>query len=195
LSDFPKLPESWDRFGNGFSRWFGRTVLKTWGWKVKGDIPDIPKAMITVAPHTSNWDFPIGLMVMFAMGFKVYWMGKHSIFGWPFKGLMIKLGGIPVYRHAPRGLAEQIADQFKSHDTMLIAIAPEGTRKKVGHLKTGFLRIAKAADVPVFRVTIDYKTKSVIFCDLFYPTGDLEKDAKDCYEFFGQYTGRVPKNY
>ncbi|MDN3650015.1 lysophospholipid acyltransferase family protein [Reinekea marina] len=195
MSEFPKIPDSWDRFGNRFSRWLGRTVLKAWGWKVEGEIPDIPKAMFTVAPHTSNWDFPIGLMVMFAMDFKVYWMGKHTLFSWPFNGIMTKWGGIPVYRHAPKGLAEQIADRFKAHETMLVAIAPEGTRKKVGHLKSGFLRIAKAANVPVFRVTIDYKTKTVRFLDLFYPTDSVEKDAQECYEFFGQYQGKIPSNY
>lgn len=195
MVQLPKLPEGWETFGNAFSRWFGRTVLKILGWHAEGELPNENKLMFAVAPHTSNWDFIIGLMLMFAMGFKVHWLGKHSIFTWPFKGLMESWGGIPVYRHSPKGFVEQVADQFRTHEKLHIAIAPEGTRSKVGKLKTGFIRMALAADVPIMRASIDYKKKAVIFGDLYYPTGDLEQDERNCYEYFKQFTAKFPENY
>lgn len=195
MSELPKIPESWVPFGNRFTRWLGAFILRRIGWRVTGNIPNEPKVLFAVAPHTSNWDFMFGVLVMFALGFKVSWLAKHSMFVWPIKRLMLAWGGVPVNRKAPGGMAEQVAEQFRSHDTMVIAIAPEGTRSKVGHLKTGFLRIAEAAQVPVFRTTIDYKTKQVIFGDLFYPTGNIEADERACYQYFQQYTGKNPELY
>jgi len=170
-------------------------MLSLFGWTVKGELPNEKKLMFAVAPHTSNWDFPIGLCVMFGLGFKVNWLGKHSLFVWPLKSIFESWGGIPVYRHSPKGFVEQVADQFNTHERLHIAIAPEGTRSKVGKLKTGFLRIARSADVPVFRVAIDYKQKAVVFGDLFYPTDDLEADERNCYEYYKQYEGRFPEKY
>lgn len=190
-----KVPSSWESFGNGFSRWFGRLMLKIMGWHVEGELPDEPKLLFAVAPHTSNWDFVLGLFAMFALGFKVNWLGKHSIFIKPFKGILTKWGGVPVYRHAPKGFVEQVAEQYRSREKLHIAIAPEGTRSKVGKFKTGFLRIAHAADVPVLRASIDYKKKAIVFGDLFYPTGDHEKDERDCYEYFKQFHARFPEKY
>lgn len=191
----PEVPSNWEPFGNGFTRWMGRSVLKSLGWTIKGDFPNEPKLMFSVAPHTSNWDFIIGLFAMFAIGFKINWLGKHSLFKWPLKGLMTSLGGVPVYRHAPQGFVEQVAEQFRSHKRLHIAIAPEGTRSKVGKLKTGFLRMAHAAEIPVFRVSLDYANKELVLGDLFYPTGDMDKDERNCYEWYGQFGAKFPENY
>jgi 1-acyl-sn-glycerol-3-phosphate acyltransferase len=195
LSVSTQLPSGWEPFGNFFSRWLGRTALKLTGWKIEGQLPNENKLMFSVAPHTSNFDFLIGLMVMFQIGFKINWIAKHSLFRWPVKGLLEYLGGIPVYRHAPRGFIEQVVDQFNSHEKLHIAVAPEGTRSKVGKFKTGFLRIAEGASIPVLRVGFDYKRKTVVFGDLFYPTGDIKADERACYEYHQQFTGRVPDQY
>jgi 1-acyl-sn-glycerol-3-phosphate acyltransferase len=195
LVQLSQVPDSWEPFGNSFSRWYGRSMLKLAGWHSEGELPNENKLMFAVAPHTSNWDFLVGLHVMFAMGFKVHWLGKHSMFIWPLKGLFKKWGGVPVHRHSPKGFVEEVAEQFRSHEKLHIAIAPEGTRSKVGKLKTGFLRMAIAADVPVLLASIDYKKKAVVFGDLYHPTGDLEKDERDCYEYFKQFTARNPQNY
>ena len=195
MNQIPQLPNGWEPFGNAFSRWVGRTGLRLLGWHIEGELPNQSKLMFTVAPHTSNWDFLIGLFAMFAIDFKVNWLGKHSLFKWPLGPLMRAWGGIPVYRHAPKGFVEQVADQFRAHDKLHVAIAPEGTRAKVGKLKTGFLRMAIAADVPVFRVSFDYQKKAIILGDLFYPSGDLEKDERACYAYFGQFTARFPDQY
>lgn len=195
MLNVPQTPENWESFGNGFSRWVGRTGMKLFGWSFRGELPNEPKLMFAVAPHTSNWDFVMGLFALFALGVRIHWLGKHSIFIWPFRRLLKSWGGIPVYRHAPQGFVEQVADQFKSHKVMHIAIAPEGTRSKVGKLKTGFIRMALAADVPVFRVSIDYPSKQIVFGDLYYPTGELEQDERNCYTYFQQFGAKFPQNY
>jgi 1-acyl-sn-glycerol-3-phosphate acyltransferase len=195
LLKLPEIPSNWEPFGNAFTRWLGRTVLKAMGWSVKGEFPNEPKLMFAVAPHTSNWDFIVGLFTMFAIGFKINWLGKHSMFKWPLKRLMESMGGVPVYRHAPQGFVEQVAEQFRKHERLHIAIAPEGTRSKVGKLKSGFLRMATAAEIPVFRVSLDYANKQVVLGDLFYPTGDIEKDERACYEWYGQFGAKFPEKY
>lgn len=195
MSDNAQLPAGWEPFGNGFSRWFGRTALKLTGWKIEGQLPNEKKLMFAVAPHTSNIDFFVGLMVMFQVGFKINWIAKHSLFKWPLKSLMEFWGGIPVYRHAPRGFVEQIVDQFNSHEKLHIAVAPEGTRSKVGKFKTGFLRIAEGAQIPILRVGFDYKRKTIVFGDLFFPTGDIDADERACYEYHQKFIGRVPEHY
>lgn len=186
MSDLPQTPKSWVPLGNRFTHWLAIVILRRIGWRLTGEIPDVPKLLFTIAPHTSNWDFLFGVLVMYSMKFKVSWLAKHSMFVWPIKRLMLAWGGLPVHRHAAKGLAEQVADQFRSQDTMVIAIAPEGTRSKVGHLKTGFLRIANAAEVPILLTAIDYKTKQVVFGELFHPTGNIEADERACYEYFQQ---------
>lgn len=195
MSQIPTIPSTWEPFGQGVSRWFGRTMLKLMGWRFEGTLPEEKKLIFAVAPHTSNWDFVIGLFGMFALGFKVHWLGKHTLFKPPFGVIMRFWGGIPVYRHAPKGFVEQVADQFAEHDQLLIAIAPEGTRSKVGKLKTGFLRMADAADVPVLLTSMDYQKKAIIFGELFHTTGDLTADERHCYEFFKQFNARFPEKY
>jgi 1-acyl-sn-glycerol-3-phosphate acyltransferase len=195
LVQLTKVPDSWEPFGNAFSRWFGRTMFKIMGWHSEGELPDENKLMFAVAPHTSNYDFFVGLFTMFAMGFKVNWLGKHSMFVRPIKKILVKWGGIPVYRHSPKGFVEQVAEQFKSHEKLHIAIAPEGTRSKVDKLKTGFLRMAKEANVPVLLVSIDYKKKAVIFGELFYPTDDIDADERYCYQYFSQFNAKHPEKF
>ncbi|TCS41311.1 lysophospholipid acyltransferase family protein [Reinekea marinisedimentorum] len=195
MSVSTQIPAGWEPFGNRFSRWFGRTALKLTGWKIEGQLPNESKLMFAVAPHTSNLDFFIGLMVMFQIGFKVNWIAKHSLFKWPIKGLLEHWGGIPVYRHAPKGFVDQVVDQFNSHEKLHIAVAPEGTRSKVGKFKTGFLRIAQGAAIPVLRVGFDYKRKTVVFGDLFYPTGDMEADERACYQYHQRFTAKAPDLY
>ncbi|WP_273284975.1 lysophospholipid acyltransferase family protein [Reinekea forsetii] len=191
----PPLPDNWDSFGNRFTRWLGRTLFGALGWSFAGELPNQPKLMFVVAPHTSNWDFFIGLFGMLAIGFKGRWLGKHSLFVWPIKGLMTRLGGIPVYRHAPRGMVEQVVDQYQQHARLHLAVTPEGTRAKVGKFKNGFLRIAIGAGIPIAPVGFDYREKKIVFGELFYPTGDLIQDERTCYQYFTRFTAKYPQNY
>lgn len=192
---FPTLPPTWRPFGNSFSIWLGRTALKLSGWRIEGKLPDTPKLIIAVAPHTSNWDFPLGVMTMFAINFKAGFLGKKSLFTGPLGPMMRWLGGVPVDRNAAQDMVEQIASEYRVRDTLVLAIAPEGTRKKVGRLKTGFIRIAAAAEVPILLASIDYSKKIILFGDVFTPTGDIEADHDSCYAYFKQFQGHNPDQY
>lgn len=190
-----KYPDNWPPFGNRFSRWFGRKVLALWGWSFEGDFPNENKVIVAVAPHTSNWDFIVGLLAMFALGFKANWLGKHSLFVGPFNTIFRFYGGLPVDRSAADGVVEQIKTVFEERDFVILALAPEGTRKRVGKLKTGFLRMANAANVPILLVAFDYQKKKLVIGDLFSPTGDLTADERFCYQYFQQFMPRYPKQY
>ena len=177
-----------------FAKWFGLKMLKLMGWKVAGEIPDIKKCMIAVAPHTSNWDFVVAMLALMAVDVKANWMMKKEAFFWPFKGLFMSLGGMPTDRSAPGGVVGQIAEEYSKRESLWVGITPEGTRSKVEKWKTGFLRIAHEADVPVLLAGWDFPSKTMKFGKLFYPTGDHEKDINEIYQYFAEnFTGKNPE--
>lgn len=161
--------------GNAFSRWFGRLGLRLLGgWKVEGDLPQIKKAILPVAPHTSNWDFFIGVFAMLSIGMDLSYLGKHTIFRFPVNGLLRWLGGIPVDRRAAGGVVEQMVEQFQQRDHLILALSPEGTRTKVMEWKKGFLHIAKAAEVPVIPVALDFSRKVIEITPAFMIKDDID---------------------
>lgn len=167
------------------------------GWKIKGDVPrDIKKYVIIAAPHSSNWDFMLGLAVRSIMRFKSNFVGKKELFYKPYGWLFRKLGGYPVDRSKSVHYVDQVAAIFKKEKEFVIALAPEGTRSKVTRWKTGFYHIAVKAEVPIVMAGLDYANKTVIFREPFYPTGDFNKDAKVISEFYknikGKFRGVAP---
>lgn len=159
----PELQTHHSRLGNRLTRWFGRSMLGLLGWQVKGEFPADKKCVICVAPHTSNWDFFIAIFAVLAMDIKLVWGAKHQIFIWPIKSLLGGLGGMPINRKQAGGVVGQIVNEFKQSESMVFALAPEGTRHHVPKWKNGFLRIAKEAQVPVYLVHLDYKKKEMGF--------------------------------
>ena len=187
-------PDNMPRRNGRFSVWFGEKMLKMMGWKVVGEIPDLKKCMIAAAPHTSNWDFVMAMCALMALDVKAYWMMKKEAFFWPVKGLFMSLGGMPTDRSAAGGVVGQIAKEFANRDSLWVGITPEGTRSKVERWKTGFLRIAHEAQVPVVLVGWDFPNKQMKFGKVFHPTGDHEKDIAEIYQFFAEnYTGKNPE--
>lgn len=156
---YPTPAEHHPKLGNRLTSILGKTLLKLIGWRLEGPFPQDKKFVICLAPHTSNWDFFIAIFAVLAMQLKASWMAKHQIFVWPVKGLLIKLGGIPVNRKAPGGLVQQVVDKIEHSESMVFALAPEGTRTKVEPWKNGFLRIAKQANVPVYMGFFDAQRK------------------------------------
>jgi 1-acyl-sn-glycerol-3-phosphate acyltransferase len=177
--------------GNAFTRWLGRTVFGLMGWRCEGKLPNIKKLVVAGGPHTSNWDFVLALSVIMGVGIKLSWLGKHSIFFWPFDRMWRAVGGIPVNRHAPVGLVDQVVESFHNNDAQVVAIMPEGTRSKVKKWKTGFLRIAYNAQVPLFVVTIDYPTKRIMLGPVLELSGDENKDLKQVQELIGRGSGKL----
>ncbi|MFC7158352.1 1-acyl-sn-glycerol-3-phosphate acyltransferase [Pseudidiomarina halophila] len=117
--------------GNRFSRWVGRVGMRVLGgWRIEGELPATRQAIIPVAPHTSNWDFFVGVFVMLALGLKLSFLGKHTIFRFPINSVLRWLGGIPVDRRSAQGVVGQMVDEFEQRHELILALAPEGTRKK-----------------------------------------------------------------
>ena len=178
-----------------FSIGLGRNLLKALGWKVSGDIPDERKMIIVAAPHTSNWDFVIAMSVMLALDLKVNWLGKHTLFRSPYGNFMRWLGGIPVLRENPEGIAENIGDQIRQSEAIIIGITPEGTRKKVEHWKTGSLRIAQAARCKILLVAWDYPNKAIVIGDLIDAEEDVETQILEIKDYFRQFGARHPERF
>lgn len=155
------------------------------GWKLDITVEWHKKCVICVAPHTSNWDFIIGLFAYRSLGRKANFLMKKFWFFFPLKYLLTALGGIPVdTRHRGGALTDSIIKRFKNSDYMNLAVTPEGTRSRQEKWKTGFLYIAKGADVPVELGVIDFSTKTVRINDEFKPTGDIDKDMEYVKKFY-----------
>lgn len=162
------------------------------GWKVEGRFPDTPKMQIIVAPHTSNWDFVVGIQAVIAMGIDAHWVAKHNLFEGPLGPLLRWLGGVPVNRQAPQGAVGQIVDLYKSRSAMMLAITPEGTRKKVDRWKSGFYRIAMQTQVPLVPVYMDYRRKVIGILEPFALSGDYPSDLVAIQALFSNVSPRRP---
>ncbi len=166
------------------------------GWKAVGGVPkDLKKAIFLIAPHTSNVDFYIGRFYCWIKGIPIKLLIKQEAFKGPMGGLLKKVGGIPINRSRATNKVRQVADQFEKYDTMMLGIAPEGTRKLTKRWKMGFYHIAVHANVPILMSYIDYKKKVAGVAEPFYPTGDIEKDMKVFEDFYRDKTAKHPKQF
>jgi 1-acyl-sn-glycerol-3-phosphate acyltransferase len=168
----------------------GRGVLHVMGWRIEGNIPDLPKLVIIAAPHTSNWDFVVGIAAKFALRLKVLWLGKDSLFRWPLGALMRSLGGLPVDRSSPNAVVNQMVDSFARHESLVLALAPEGTRKRVDRWRTGFYHIAHGAGVPIVPVALNWGERAIQIGQPFTTTGNLETDIAALQHRFASVEGR-----
>jgi 1-acyl-sn-glycerol-3-phosphate acyltransferase len=159
------------------------------GWRIEGALPAESRFVAVVAPHTSNWDFSLGVAIVFALELRVSWLGKHSLFNTPLKGFFRWLGGIPVDRRASHGVVGACVKAFAAAPALLLALSPEGTRKGVSRWKSGFYSIAAGAGVPILPVAFDYREHVVHLLPLFQPTGDLDRDLPLIQAQFSQAHG------
>ena len=170
-------------------RKFGRFGINMSGWSIKGKIPDEERIVLIAAPHTSNWDFILAMLAIFGLNIKVRWLGKHSIFKPGFKIFFEWLGGIPVYRDDPSSLIENVVNIVNEEKSIVIAMTPEGTRKKVKRWKTGFLRIAEQTNSKILLISIDAPTKIIKIGKIFNPSGDNEKDLAYIQKYYSAFRG------
>jgi 1-acyl-sn-glycerol-3-phosphate acyltransferase len=166
--------------------------LRLTGWKVEGQLPEgCTKSVLIAAPHTSNWDLPYTLMVAFALRLHIYWMGKEQIFRFPFRGLMMWLGGIPVHREKASNLVAASVEAIRAADGPLqLVVPPEGTRSNSRYWKTGFYYIAVGAQVPIVMAYMDYSRKVSGLGPIFQPTGDVEADMARIKTFYAPFKGK-----
>jgi 1-acyl-sn-glycerol-3-phosphate acyltransferase len=175
-------------------RFLAILILRLVGWTSKGSKVSVPKYVLIGAPHTSNWDFPLMLLVVLELRLQLYWMGKHTLFTFPFSGLMKWLGGIPINRTKSHNVVFDIVAQFKSNDNFVVLVPPEGTRRRVSEWKTGFYHIANNAEVPILMGYVNAGKKEAGFADFFYPTGELETDMKEIRSFYAEKKGLTAEN-
>ena len=171
------------------SKW----LLNLFGWRLVGQPPKIKKYVLIVAPHTSNWDFFIFILLKFHFRMKVSFIGKHSIFIGPVGWVLKRLGGIPVDRRKAQNVVQVIVDLFNESEEMAFALSPEGTRSYKDHWKTGFYNIASNAKVPIQFCYLDATTKTLGFGPLFEISGDLDKDFEVIREFYSDKKGLRPE--
>lgn len=168
-------------------------LFKVLGWKVINDFPKLNKYVIIAAPHTSWVDFPIAIMVKFAKGAKVNYIGKASLFKGPFGFFFRWLGGAPVDRSNNNNVVDAIVDIFNSRDHFILGLSPEGTRQKVTEFRTGFYYIAKGAQVPVVMATLNFADKEIKIADPYYLTDNKEADFEHFYAYFRGVKGKKPE--
>ena len=192
----PRIPAGTPRRGNPLVQRIMIALLRLTGWRFAGaDFPDVPRMVLIVAPHTSNWDFPLGVMAMFALRIRGTYLGKHTLFRFPLGILMRYLGGIAVDRGSSQDVVGQTVAIAQGMDRAIIVLSPEGTRKLAPKWKTGFYRIAQQGGMPIFPVAFDFARKEIRFFPLFHPTGDLDADLDALRANFTPQMARYPAQY
>ena len=172
--------------------WLGKLLMKITGWKTIGNFPTDQRVVMVAGPHTSNWDFVLAMSFILSLDVNIHWVGKHSIFKRGFRRILRKMGGIPVNRAEPKELKNEIHNITEKYKGFMIAIAPEGTRKKVEKLKSGFLRIANETNSKIMMAGIDFSKKTIELGDFFSPSGDVDKDLQFINEYFSNFSGKHP---
>ncbi len=189
----PPLPDRLPAQGNRATRALGRTVLRLAGWRLDGALPDREKVLAIAAPHTTAWDFVIGMTALMAIGVRLSWLGVDWLFRIPF---MRAIGGVPVDRSAGGGIVRQAIEEYARREKFVLALSPEGSRKKVVPWKTGFYRIAVRAGVPILLVSFDPQNKHIHLGPCFEPTGDYQADMEAYVRpFYADFLERYPEHF
>jgi 1-acyl-sn-glycerol-3-phosphate acyltransferase len=183
----PSLPRVKD---NRLARWFGRALLRMGGWRMVGAFPDLPRAVLIGAPHSSNWDGVWGFAAKLALGLDIRILGKHQLFWWPMGPILRKLGVIAVDRSAAAGVVEQAAQLITASDRFWFGLAPEGTRKPVERWKPGFWKIAKAAGVPVVPAYFHYPDRIIGIGPVFELSDDMHADIQRIRTWYRPWQGK-----
>ncbi|MDY0297745.1 MAG: 1-acyl-sn-glycerol-3-phosphate acyltransferase [Acidobacteriota bacterium] len=191
---FPEVGPRVARLNSPWLRRWGRRFLSRRGWTISGNLPDLSHMILLGAPHTSNWDLLYCLAFECALGFKANWVGKQSLFFWPLGPLMRRLGGVPVNRRFPRQMLRDTVAYFRERAHLILAIAPEGTRRKVEKWKHGFHRIARAADVPIVPICMNFGARTFTIGSPYIATENVESDIRTLKEFYAGAVGRRPEN-
>jgi 1-acyl-sn-glycerol-3-phosphate acyltransferase len=163
------------------------------GWRAEGAVPDVPKLVVAVAPHTSNWDVPVGIILCLKLRISPSWFVKSSFFRFPFGGLCRWLGAVPVERTRATNAVSHAVRALRDRDRVMLAFTPEGTRAASRYWKTGFYHIAHSAGVPIALCYLDYSRKRGGLGPLFWPTGDIYKDMEKIREHYAPFRGLYPE--
>ncbi len=191
--NMPHIPDCIPTRKYGVLHSMAKKLLVWCGWTINGELPRQPKLIVAVAPHTSNWDFFIGIAAMFTLQLKVSFLGKASIFRWPVKAILTAIGGIAVDRKNSHGVVGQIVQEVKRNDKFILGLAPEGTRSKTTEWKTGFLHIAKQTNIPIVPVSFDFVKKEICFHPAVYISGDIKQELIEFKRVFTDVCAKNPQ--
>lgn len=180
----PEMPPQAPRTRRGLGSRLSRLLLRMAGWRLAGTLPNVPKLVIIGAPHSSYWDGVWGLLMKSALGLDINIMIKREVMDGPLGPILRGFGLIPIDRKAAIGVVEQMQQRFAGRERMWLGITPEGTRKHVERWKSGFLRIAHAAQVPILPVLIDFPSKTFTLGPLQHTTGDMDADLARIHALF-----------
>ena len=184
MNSFPSLPPQAPSRGTLRSRQCLKYLFTKHGWSFDGQIPNIPQAVAILIPHTSNLDGWYGLLGLLGLGIKINILMKNTLFKTPLKPLLKAINAIPIQRNINSGFTEQAINQFKNNPCLWLGLAPEGTRAKTDHLRTGFYQIAIGAHVPIVMFSLNYKTKSLTCLGQFNPTGHYYQDLEKILAYY-----------
>jgi len=174
-------------------RWLSHLLATALGWRFEGIVPDEPKMVVLGAPHTTNWDFFLFLATLHHFGLRVRYLAKRSLFRWPFGWFFRATGGVPVDRRQPGGVVAQVEQAFAEEDRMILVVAPEGTRGKAAHWKSGFVEIAERVGIPVVPAGVDGVGKRVIIGDPVRVGGDRSEVMGRLRAFYEGKSGVRPE--
>jgi 1-acyl-sn-glycerol-3-phosphate acyltransferase len=192
---FPVLPPLAPQVRSAWRRAFGVTMMFLTGWRIVGNAPNVPKFVLIVAPHTSNWDFFYGALAYFALRLDTRWLVKESAIKGPLGALAKHFGAAPIDRSNAGNVVQAYVREFEQNDRMMLVITPEGTRKKVADWKRGFYHIAIGAKVPIVPVAFDFKARRIVFNAPFFPTGDMEGDVRKIKALYTKDMARHPEQF
>jgi 1-acyl-sn-glycerol-3-phosphate acyltransferase len=184
----PNVP----RRGTAVTRWIGRAGLALLGWRIEGRWPDVPRVVVIVAPHTSNWDFLVGILVTLALGIRANWIGKDTLFRWPYGWAMRLLGGTPIDRASRNGRVAEIVALIRRSEGFILGLSPEGTRRRTERWKSGFYHVAVGAGVPILLTYLDYPRRVAGLGPTFEPTGDEQADLSEIRAFYHASWAKYP---
>lgn len=178
-----------------FMRLLSWLVLKLCGWKVVNVAPTTGSYLIIAAPHTSNWDFPLGIAIAFHLRLKVYFIAKHTLFNGFAGPIMRWLGGVPLNRGASTNFVDASVEIYANSENLIFAIAPEGTRSSVGRWKTGFYHMAKGANVPLALAYFDFSKRVGGIGKMLNTTENIDADMQAIADFYEPIMGKYPNNF
>ncbi len=190
---FPKLPPLVPSRGGKLIQILFKQLFLAQGWQLKGEFPNLPKAVAIISPHTSNIDAWLGFNALLGLDIQITIFGKDSLFRTPLKPILEWIGVVPVVRDTPQGHTRQIVDMINKTDRIWVGMAPEGSRKAPEKIRSGFYHIAKAAHLPIVMFSFDYDIKTVHILGVYHLTGDYEYDLEQIYKHYeGKFSAKNP---
>lgn len=187
----PTLGNNVPKRGNKLTMAIAHFFLRITGWRIIGEVPNVPKMVVIGAPHTSYWDFWLAMMVVFSLGIRIEIMGMAQLFKFRPIGAMFRWAGVfPVVRESSNGVVDQVATRMSNREQMFLGVSPEGTRKKVTKWRTGFYHIAQKANVPILPVSFIFPQKQFVINPAFKTTGNMETDIEFLQSYYEDAIGK-----